>query len=148
VTTGGGRTERDEGSAGIGAGSGATVKPIDRPPFSNGTEGEAWMANWCHRCLRDAPFRNGIAPTGCELILTALLGQTPAEWIEQDRFSLGDQYHCIEFRAPGSGGGEPRPRPTPPGQGELVPRDGLRATRMLIQPTESSASLVAESSSS
>jgi hypothetical protein len=37
----------------------------DQPAFSNSTEGEVWTANWCDRCLRDAPFRNGISPVGC-----------------------------------------------------------------------------------
>lgn len=116
----------------------------DEPAFSNGTEGYGWMANWCDRCLRDAPFRNGIARTGCELILIALDGKTPAEWLdgprdEQGRYSIADQYHCIEFRAPGSGGGEPRPKPTPPGQGSLLPREDYEATRMFVQPQEVTA---------
>lgn len=112
----------------------------DEPAFSNGTEGYGWMANWCDRCLRDAPFRNGIAKTGCELILIALMDKTPAEWLDGPRderglYSIEDQYHCIEFRAPGDGGGEPRAKPTPPGQGTLLPREGLEGTRMYVQPT-------------
>lgn len=108
-------------------------------PFSNGTEGYGWMANWCDRCLRDAPFRNGIAKQGCPLILVAYMGRTPAEWLEQERdeqgrYSIEDQYHCIEFRAPGDGGGEPRPKPTPKGQGDLFPPDEYRGTRMYVQP--------------
>ena len=108
----------------------------DRVPFSNSTEGEEWMANWCYRCLVDAPYRNGISPTGCPLILTALLGQTPAEWIdgprdEHGRYSMADQYHCVNFRAPGKGGGEPRPKPTPRDQGELFSRDDHEGRRTL-----------------
>lgn len=113
----------------------------DEPPFSNGTEGYGWMGAWCDRCLVDAPFRNGISPTGCELLLIAMVGKTPAEWLEQPldeqgRYSIEDQYHCINFRAPGDGGGrEPRPKPTPRGQGELFAREQVRGTRMLSQPS-------------
>lgn len=109
----------------------------DRPAFSNGTEWECWSYNWCDRCLVDAPFRNGLkGARGCELIVIALDGKTPAEWLEQERNVLGDQYHCINFRPPGSGGGEPRPKPTPPGQGALLPREGLEGVRMYVQPQE------------
>lgn len=114
----------------------------DEPAFSNGTEGYGWMANWCDRCLRDAPFRNGISPRGCELILIAMDGKTPAEWLdgprdEKGRYSIADQYHCIEFRAPGGGGGgEPRPRPTPRRQLPLLPREPYEGTRMYVQPQQ------------
>ena len=113
----------------------------DEPAFSNGTEGYGWMANWCDRCLRDAPFRNGISPRGCELILIAMDGKTPAEWLdgprdEHGRYSIADQYHCIEFKAPGDGGGEPKPKPTPPGQEVLFDRADYAARRMYVQPTE------------
>jgi len=111
--------------------------------FSNGTEGYDWQANWCDRCLRDAPFRNGLkGATGCPILLVALTGnKTPAEWMEQPRdehgrYSIADQYHCIEFRAPGDGGsGEPRPKPEPPDMDGLFDRPERR-TRMNVQPTE------------
>ena len=111
----------------------------DQRPFANGTEGYGWMGNWCYRCLRDAPFRNGISPTGCPIILVAFLGKTPVEFLDGPRdenglYSIEDQYHCIEFRAPGEGGGEPRPKPTPPGQGELLPREPFKGTRMYVEP--------------
>lgn len=106
----------------------------DVPAFSNGTEGCAWMANWCDRCLRDAPFRNGISQTGCPLILIAEQGRTPAEWFEQPWGQRGsydcNRYHCIEYRAPGGGGDEPQPIPTPPDQGALFDRPPSRP-RML-----------------
>jgi len=98
-------------------------------PFSNGTAYEMWSANWCDRCLRDAPFRNGVSSTGCPLLLIALSEMTPGEWM---RTGLQD-YTCIEFRAPGGGGGEPRPRPEPPQMDGLFDRPD-RATRMLEQP--------------
>lgn len=97
-------------------------------PFSNGDSYERWSANWCDRCLREAPFRNGIG-TGCPLLLIALTDRTPGEWME-----TGVQdYTCIEFRAPGGGGGEPRPRPEPPQMDGLFDRPD-RGTRMLEQP--------------
>lgn len=115
------------------------ARPV--PPFSNGTEGYGWMANWCDGCLRDAPFRNGLkGASGCPLIAVAMLEQkTPAEWLdgprdEHDRYSIEDQYHCIEFKAPG-GGGEPRPKPEPPQMDGLFERPE-RQTRMYVQPQE------------
>lgn len=109
----------------------------DVAPFSNGTEGHGWMAEWCDRCLVDAPFRNGISGTGCPLIAVAMMDRTPAEWIdgprdEHGRYSVAQQYTCVNFRAPGGGGGEPRPKPTPRGQGELFARDEHERPRMLI----------------
>lgn len=117
----------------------------DKPAFSNGTEGHAWEANWCARCTRDAPFRNGLkGARGCPLLLVALHDRTPAEWLEQPwrqvqgrpegetAPSLGDTYHCIEFRAPGDGGGEPRPKPTPRDQGVLFDRAEHTRRRMLL----------------
>jgi len=106
-------------------------------PFSNGTEGYGWMANWCDRCTRDAPFRNGISPQGCPLLLIALSERTPAEWLdgprdEHGRYSIADQYTCVEFRAPGGGGGAPKPRPEPPLMDGLFERPE-RQTRMFVQ---------------
>lgn len=108
-------------------------------PFSNGTEGYGWMGNWCDRCLRDAPFRNTGKGSGCPLIAVAMLHErTPAEWLdgprdEKGRYSIEDQYHCIEFRAPGSGGGGPRPKPDPPDMDALFERPEQQA-RMFVQP--------------
>lgn len=117
----------------------AYARSRDTPAFSNGTEGEVWQANWCDRCLRDAPFRNMGKGSGCPLILVALMDRTPAEWLdgprdEHGRYSMEDQFHCIEYRGPGGGGGgEPRPRPEPPGMDGLFPRPE-RVTRMYVQP--------------
>jgi hypothetical protein len=65
---------------------------------------------------------------GCPLLTVTLLDKTPAEWLEQPCGeygpSLGDTYHCIEHRLPGSGGGEQRPKPDPPGMDGLLPRPG------------------------
>lgn len=117
----------------------ALARSRPEPAFSNGTEGYGWMANWCDRCLRDAPHRNMGTGSGCPLILVALQDRTPAEWLDGPRdergaYSIEDQYHCIEFKAPGGGGGgEPRPKPDPRGMDGLFPRPE-RAARMLVQP--------------
>jgi len=116
----------------------------DEPPFSNGTEGYGWMENWCWApCQQPAEvawqrYEDGKRKTdpggGCPLILCALLGKTPSEWLEQDEGP--DRFHCIEFRAPGGGGGgdpQPRPRRDPPNMEGLFPRPERRV-RMLIQP--------------
>lgn len=99
------------------------------PAFSNSTMWEIWAVNWCHRpCLVDLPFQNGISSTGCPLILTALLGEIPDEWLERED-GIQD-YTCINFRPPGSHHPEPRPRPEPPQDG-LFPRPERRV-RMLL----------------
>lgn len=96
--------------------------------FSNGTMGYGWMANWCHRCQRDAIFRNTGRGPGCPIIANVLItNEVPPEWLEQDDIQ---DYHCIEFRSPGSGNPEPRPKPEPP-QDALFERPE-RGTRMLL----------------
>lgn len=107
--------------------------------FSNGFEHRMWAANWCDRCLVDAPFRNGISDQGCPIILTAMLddNKTPVEWLPGTD-DLADRYHCISFRAPGSGNPDPKPKATPPGQGELLPRDQYIGRRQFAT-TEASA---------
>lgn len=116
----------------------ALARSRDVPAFSNGEEGFGWTANWCGRCLRDAPFRNMGKGSGCPLVMVSLLDRTPAEWLdgprdEHGRYSIADQYHCIEFKAPGDGGGEPRPKPDPRGMDELFPRPETQV-RMYVQP--------------
>lgn len=78
--------------------------------FSNGTEGFAWMENWCdrcendHACHREEPEHGG----GCEVLLRELTDQPVPEFIEGTG-RLGDTVHCIEFRpckACGEGGGD------------------------------------------
>jgi hypothetical protein len=73
----------------------AAARAADGPAFSNGTECDAWMANWCYRCVHDDPDE------GCPLVLVALLGQTPVEWQEAEPGSLGHQYRCTAFQARG-----------------------------------------------
>jgi hypothetical protein len=113
----------------------------DGSPFSNGTEWEIWAANWCWApCMNpvEAAWQRyeegkGEAPEdfpgGCPLILAAMMGKTPIEWLEQPEDSP-DRFHCIEFRDEEGDGGEPKPIPDDPDQQELFPRPEPQ-TRML-----------------
>jgi hypothetical protein len=69
----------------------------DVPPFSNGTEAEAWMETWCGTCAHDSPamVEQG---EGCPLVLVALAERTPAEWVDEDPRSLTYRYRCTEYQ--------------------------------------------------
>lgn len=109
--------------------------------FANGTEGHAWTDRWCDRCIHDQSARNDqVKPDpanngllGCALLAVALMGRTPAEWLEQPwPWALGDTYHCVDFRNeddPGPGY-EPTPEPPPPGQLPLFDDEPYRGYRM------------------
>lgn len=97
----------------------ADAKP--EPPFSNGTEGYAWMDNWCwHPCKKD---RN----EDCPIIMASLMGVTPAEWTEKERFGLGDRYVCSEFEPDDSGDGDAEPEPYPQPVAEMDGRTDIFA---------------------
>jgi hypothetical protein len=120
----------------------------ERSPFCNGTEGHDWMYRWCDRCQHPVEkawqaYNDGKRKTqlkgyegGCPLLMAALVGHTPAEWLEQEEGL--DRYHCIEFRGPDEGGGDsaPRPKPEPTDMEGLFPRPERRV-RMLQQPEPS-----------
>ena len=59
-------------------------------PFSNGTEGEAWMQRWCYRCVHDRD-------EDCPLLTVAMIDRTPAAWTPTDPHGLADRYTCAEF---------------------------------------------------
>lgn len=107
----------------------------DAAPFSNSDDGRDWMDAHCGRCFHDKPARQGHDANGCPLVLVALMGRTPAEWMRGDpaeQTSFADKYTCVMFRPEDEGGDpEPKPIPTPPGQGELFPRAGLEGVRLL-----------------
>lgn len=72
----------------------------DRPPFANGTEGDVWMSHWCEGCAHDT-VEQGTG--GCPLLMVAILGCKPAEWVpgprdEDGHFSMADQWQCLEFK--------------------------------------------------
>lgn len=106
---------------------------IDERPFSNGSQGEGWMANNCDRCVHDKAARSNNPGEGCPLVLVALMGRTPAEWLAptEEAWIYGN-FTCIEFRDENHGPGpEPTPIPDPPGQLTLLPRDQYEGHRML-----------------
>lgn len=105
----------------------------DERPFSNGSQGYGWMAANCDRCIHDKPARQGNEGQGCPLVLVALMGRTPAQWLcETDEQWIHADFHCIEFRDENDGPGpEPQPIPDPPGQLTLLPRDDYEGVRML-----------------
>lgn len=121
------------------------VSSPERSPFSNGTEGYDWMSRWCNRCHHPVEmawqaYSDGKRKTqlkgyegGCPLLMASMVGVTPTEWLEQA--DGVDRYHCVEFRGPDEGGGEPQPIPDPPNM------DGLfecpdRGVRMLQQESQ------------
>jgi len=106
-------------------------------PFSNGTEGECWMGQHCHRCINDKPAREGRYEDGCVLILVALNNLTPAEWSEDQPRSLYHRWRCMYFRDEDDGPDEePAPIPDPPGQGALWPRDPFEQPARMLVPLE------------
>lgn len=109
--------------------------------FSNGDQGYGWMSRWCDRCHNPVEvawqkYSNGQRKTqlkgyegGCPLLMAAMTGEViPTEWMEQP--DGADRYHCIEFRGPDDGSGEPHPKPEPTGMDGLFDRPERR-TRML-----------------
>jgi hypothetical protein len=88
----------------------------------------------CARCVHDASARNEEENgPGCPLVLVALQGRTPRQWLtpDEDSLVLGD-FTCVEFRDENGGPPpEPRPVPDPPGQLTLVPRERYQGHRML-----------------
>jgi hypothetical protein len=111
----------------------AEIDAAARPgrPFSNGTEGYAWMGSWCDECVHN----DEETELWCPILTVALLGKTPAEWVEQPwgqipgrpegetAPSLTDRYHCTEFQQRPDPGDEaedpPPPEPVPECDGQL-----------------------------
>ena len=117
----------------------AFARARQRRAFANGTEGHAWLAANCDKCLHDKPARQGRAQDGCPLIMVAYMDRTPIEWLdgprdEQGRYGLADQYRCLMFRSEDDPGpDEPTLIPDPPDQEVLFPRDGFeRPARMFV----------------
>ena len=110
----------------------------DGRPFSNGSQGYGWMAANCDRCIHDKPARQGDDGQGCPLVLIALMGKTPAQWLcETDEDWVHANFRCVEFRDENGGPGpDPQPMPDPPGQLTLVPREVYEGHRMLTPLTD------------
>jgi hypothetical protein len=81
-------------------------------PFSNGTEGEAWMATWCNHCARDHGLHNGGSEQPmCDLIGSTMFGDDwPEGWIpepDDGRFFLPSRIVCTAFTPCDDCGGDP-----------------------------------------
>lgn len=108
-----------------------TASAREGSPFSNGTEGYAWMAEWCDECVHN----DEETEKWCPILTVALLGKTPAEWVEQPWKQikgrpegetapvLGGKYECTEFQQRPDPGDEdddpPPPEPVPDCDGQL-----------------------------
>lgn len=80
-----------------------------RHPFSNGTEGESWMAVWCEYCVHDhgASHNHESCGDGCDLILNVLMPEFPSAdfpwpevWLPEPTgsFSLPSRLVCGQFQ--------------------------------------------------
>lgn len=83
-------------------------------PFSNGTEGDAWMSKWCEFCVHDHDMHLGNGP-GCSLIFGAMLDEPwPEAWLpepDDGDFYLPSRMICGQFEPCHEGGctGDPAP---------------------------------------
>jgi len=57
---------------------------------SNGTEGEAWMAAWCHTCFKDIN-------ENCPIVAMGLMGVDPPEWHRGPSWSMQTVIYCTEY---------------------------------------------------
>lgn len=83
-----------------------------RHPFSNGTEGDAWMSKWCTYCARDHGLHNGgEGQPMCGLMTACMLGdEWPEGWIpepDDGRFFLPSRMVCTAFTPCEPCGGDP-----------------------------------------
>jgi hypothetical protein len=56
---------------------------------SCGTEGADFMAEWCDRCAREKPTREGLAEDGCAILSDTFMYEKadpryPKEWVEDE----------------------------------------------------------------
>jgi hypothetical protein len=96
--------------------------------FSNGTEGYAWMAQWCDRCALDHGMYRGNGDGGCQIVALALVDGDAVipEWIdetEEKGFTFPPAVTCIMFERcrpcfPDKND-PPKPRPPIPGQSQF-----------------------------
>lgn len=77
-------------------------------PFSNGTEGDAWMGVWCEHCTHDHSITHGDVDAtgeGCQIILLAAAQSAdewrwPEAWLPEPAgsFSLPSRMICGQFQ--------------------------------------------------
>ena len=71
-------------------------------PFSNGTEGDAWMFRWCEFCTHDHKIHTGDGP-GCPIIGGAMFERPfrwPEAWLpepDDGSFALPSRMICGSF---------------------------------------------------
>ena len=83
-------------------------------PFSNGTEGDAWMSAWCEHCTYDHGLHNGngVEPM-CPIIGSSMFDrpfQWPEAWLpepDDGKFFLPSRLVCLHFEACEPCGGDP-----------------------------------------
>lgn len=83
-----------------------------RVPFSNGTEGDAWMGAWCRYCERDHEMHNDGPGPGCEIIASAMVDHDywPEAWLpepDDGHFFLPSRLVCGAFTPCNDCGGDP-----------------------------------------
>jgi len=42
---------------------------------SNGSEGDAFMARWCFKCIKES---------GCSILMGAMAGKSPKQWVQDE----------------------------------------------------------------
>lgn len=108
----------------------------DERAFSNGTDSELWMYAHCEQCAHDKAYRENESNEGCPILLTAMLGRTPREWLPGDPASpyFEDRYTCAFYRHEDEDDpdAEPEPLPDPPGMEALFPRELVEPGRVFI----------------
>lgn len=70
-------------------------------PFSNGTEGEAWMSRWCSFCVHDHGAHDETYESCCSIIGASMTGEVwPEAWLpepDDGSFSLPSRMICGQF---------------------------------------------------
>lgn len=73
-------------------------------PFSNGTEGYAWMDKWCAYCAHDHGAHNDTYENTCELIALAMIDEVDESneaWVaepDDGEFHLPSRMLCTLFQ--------------------------------------------------
>ena len=90
-----------------------------RRPFSNGTEGYAWMDAWCDDCAHDHDMHTPDGEGGCPIIAESFLatydeypGAWPEVWLpepDDGKHYLPSRLVCLHFEPCGPCGGDRQP---------------------------------------